>query len=195
MTKTVTRCWWAGSDPLYVQYHDEEWGRPEHDDRRLFEMLCLEGAQAGLSWITILRKRENYRIAFDFFDAEKMASYDEAKINELMENPGIVRNRMKIEAFIANAWAFLAVRAEFGSFDAYIWQFVGGQPIVNSWSEIGQIPTSTPVAETMSKDLKKRGFKFVGPTICYAFMQAVGLVNDHMVDCFCHPIPTQTVRE
>lgn len=195
MTKTVTRCWWAGSDPLYVQYHDEEWGRPEHDDRKLFEMLCLEGAQAGLSWITILRKRENYRTAFDSFDAEKMASYDEAKINELMQNPGIVRNRMKIDAFIANARAFLAARAEFGSFDAYIWQFVDGQPIVNSWSEISQIPTSTPVAETMSIDLKKRGFKFVGPTICYAFMQAVGLVNDHMVDCFCHPIPAQTGRE
>lgn len=184
---TVTRCWWAGSDPLYVQYHDEEWGRPEHDDRKLFEMLCLEGAQAGLSWITILRKRENYRAAFDSFDAEKVATYDEAKVGELMQNAGIVRNRMKIDAFIANAQAFLRVRAEFGSFDAYIWRFVDGQPIVNAWEDIRQAPASTPVAEAMSKDLKKRGFKFVGPTICYAFMQATGLVNDHTVDCFRHP--------
>ncbi len=187
MTETVTRCGWAGSDPLYVQYHDEEWGRPQHDDRTLFEMLCLEGAQAGLSWITILRKRENYRAAFDGFDAEKVAVYDEAKVAALMQNAGIVRNRMKIEAFIANARAYLAVRAEFGSFDAYIWRFVDGQPIMNAWSDIHQVPASTPAAEAMSKDLKKRGFKFVGPTICYAFMQAVGLVNDHTVDCFRHP--------
>ena len=184
MTETVTRCWWAGNDPLYVQYHDEEWGRPQHDDRRLFEMLCLEGAQAGLSWITILRKRESYRTAFDSFDAEKVARYDEEKIDELMQNAGIVRNRMKIEAFIANARAFLAVQAEFGSFDAYIWRFVDGRPIVNTRAALSDIPARTPLSDAISKDLKKRGFTFVGSTIIYAHMQATGMVNDHLTGCF-----------
>ena len=178
------RCAWAGSDPLYIAYHDEEWGIPVHDDQKLFEMLILEGAQAGLSWITILRKRENYRQAFDHFEARQIAAYDAPKIEELLANPGIVRNRRKIEATIQNARAFLAVQQEFGSFDAYIWQFVGGQPRQNNWGALAEVPAQTPASEQMSKDLRKRGFNFVGPTICYAFMQAVGLVNDHTVDCF-----------
>jgi len=181
------RCDWAGDDPLYTRYHDEEWGVPVHDDRQLFEMLNLEGAQAGLSWITILRKRENYRAAFDHFDAAKIAAYDEAKIAELLANPGIVRNRLKVRGVVKNAKAFLAVQEEFGSFDAYIWRFVGGEPIVYERQTVGDIPAQSPEAEAMSKDLKKRGFTFVGPTICYAFMQAVGMVNDHTVDCFRHP--------
>lgn len=184
---TLTRCWWAGSDPLYVQYHDEEWGMPEHDDRKLFEMICLEGAQAGLSWITILRKRENYRATFDNFDAVTVAGYGQDKVEALMQDAGIVRNRRKIEAFIANARAVLAIQAEFGSFDAYLWGLVGGHPTVNTWHTIQEVPASTPTAEAMSKALKKRGFAFVGPTICYAFMQAVGMVNDHTTDCFRHP--------
>jgi len=181
------RCDWAGNDPLYMRYHDEEWGVPVHDDRQLFEMLNLEGAQAGLSWITILRKRDNYRAAFDHFDATKIAAYDEAKIAELLGNPGIVRNRLKVRGVVKNAQAFLAVQGEFGSFDAYIWRFVGGEPIVHERQTLQEIPAQSPEAETMSKDLKKRGFTFVGPTICYAFMQAVGMVNDHTVDCFRHP--------
>lgn len=183
---TITRCAWAGSDPLYVQYHDEEWGVPAHDDRHLFEMLILEGAQAGLSWSTILNKRENYRAAFDGFDVEKVARYDEAKVAELLANPGIVRNKLKVNAAVINARAFLKVQAEFGSFDTYIWRFVGGKPIVNHRQTLRDIPAKTPESEAMSKDLLKRGFKFVGPTICYAYMQAVGLVNDHTVDCFRH---------
>jgi DNA-3-methyladenine glycosylase I len=179
------RCQWAGVDPLYVAYHDEEWGVPVHDDRKLFEMLCLEGAQAGLAWITILRKRENYRAAFDGFDPVAVAGYGEEKIAELLANPGIVRNRLKVHAFIRNARAFLAVQAEFGSFDAYIWRFVDGAPIVNHWRTMGELPAQTTEAQAMSADLKRRGFTFVGPTICYAFMQACGLVNDHVVDCFC----------
>lgn len=183
---TITRCAWAGSDPLYVQYHDEEWGVPAHDDRHLFEMLILEGAQAGLSWSTILNKRENYRAAFDGFDVEKVARYDEAKVAELLANPGIVRNKLKVNAAVINARAFLKVQAEFGSFDTYIWRFVGGKPIVNPRQTLRDIPAKTPESGAMSKDLLKRGFKFVGPTICYAYMQAVGLVNDHTVDCFRH---------
>ncbi|MCB9455651.1 MAG: DNA-3-methyladenine glycosylase I [Anaerolineaceae bacterium] len=183
---TITRCAWAGSDPLYVQYHDEEWGVPAHDDRHLFEMLILEGAQAGLSWSTILNKRENYRAAFDGFDVEKVARYDEAKVAELLANPGIVRNKLKVNAAVINARAFLKVQAEFGSFDTYIWRFVGGKPIANPRQTLRDIPAKTPESEAMSKDLLKRGFKFVGPTICYAYMQAVGLVNDHTVDCFRH---------
>lgn len=182
----TTRCEWAGSDPLYVTYHDEEWGVPAHDDRHLFEMLILEGAQAGLSWITILRKREAYRAAFDQFDPEKMARYNDAKLAELLANPGIVRNRRKIEASVQNARAFLAVQAKFGSFDAYIWRFVDGRPIQNQWTSLAQIPAQTPQSTAMSKDLRKRGFNFVGPTICYAYMQACGLVNDHVVTCFRH---------
>lgn len=182
----LIRCEWAGSDPLYVAYHDTEWGVPVHDDRRLFEMLCLEGAQAGLAWITILRKRENYRAAFNNFDPASVAGYGSDQIAALLANPGIVRNRLKVNAFIQNARAFLAVQAEFGSFDAYIWRFVGGAPIVNQWRSLREVPAQTSEAVTMSKDLKRRGFTFVGPTICYAFMQACGLVNDHVVDCFCH---------
>ncbi len=179
-----TRCEWAGSDPLYLQYHDDEWGVPVHDDRHLFEMLILEGAQAGLSWITILRKRENYRKAFSNFDARKIARYNDKKIAALLFNEGIVRNRLKINATLENARAFLAVQKEFGSFDAYIWQFVDGRPKQNVWKSLKEIPAQTRESEAMSKDLLKRGFRFVGPTICYAFMQAVGMVNDHVVGCF-----------
>ncbi|MBX3011586.1 MAG: DNA-3-methyladenine glycosylase I [Caldilineaceae bacterium] len=181
------RCAWSGDDRLYQQYHDEEWGVPVHDDRHLFEMLNLEGAQAGLSWITILRKRDNYRAAFDNFDATKIVAYDDAKVAELLANPGIVRNKLKVTGVIKNAKAFLATQAEFGSFDAYLWRFVGGQPIINQRQSLRAIPAQTPEAEAMSKELKKRGFTFVGPTICYAFMQAVGMVNDHIVDCFRYP--------
>ncbi len=183
--KNLTRCAWVPTDdPLYLQYHDQEWGVPIHDDRLLFEFLLLDGAQAGLSWITILRKRENYRQAYDHFDAEKVARYGEEKITQLLANSGIIRNRRKIEASILNARIFLEIQKEFGSFDRYIWQFVRGKPKINSWQSIKEIPTATPEANSMSKDLKKRGFKFAGPTICYAFMQAAGLVNDHTVDCF-----------
>ena len=178
------RCAWAGTDPLYIKYHDEEWGVPLHDDRRLFEMLILEGAQAGLSWITILRKRPAYRKAFDNFDPAKVARYDAKKKRALLADAGIVRNRLKIDAAVSNAQAFLAVRKEFGSFDKYIWQFVGGKPIVNRWKSPKGVPPRTAESDAMSKDLLTRGFKFVGSTICYAFMQAVGMVNDHQVDCF-----------
>jgi len=172
---------------LYVQYHDHEWGVPVHDDRVLFEMLILEGAQAGLSWETILNKRENYRAAFDQFQARRIAAYDDAKVAKLLANPGIVRNRLKVNAAITNAQHFLAVQKEFGSFDGYIWQFVNGEPIQNAWPSIGNVPAFTPQSDAMSKDLRKRGFKFVGSTICYAFMQAVGMVNDHVVTCFRWP--------
>lgn len=184
--QTKTRCPWAGTDPFYVAYHDDEWGVPIHDDRKLFEFLILEGAQAGLSWATILRKRENYRKAFDGFDPQKMAAYDANRTAELVSDPGIVRNRRKIEAAIQNAQAFLAIQREFGSFDAYIWQFVGGKPKQNAWKTPKQIPAQTRESIAMSKDLIKRGFRFVGPTICYAFMQAVGMVNDHVASCFRH---------
>jgi DNA-3-methyladenine glycosylase I len=183
----IERCGWVSTDPLYLKYHDEEWGVPiRHDDNALFERVCLEGAQAGLSWITILRKRENYRAAFDRFDPVKVAAYDEAKIAELMANPGIVRNRMKIEAAINNARRVLEVQAALGSFSDYLWSFVGGQTIHNHWESLSQIPAETEISKAMSKDLKKRGFKFVGSTICYAMMQAVGMVNDHTVGCFRH---------
>jgi len=178
------RCAWVGSDPLYVAYHDEEWGVPVHDDRTLFEFLILEGAQAGLSWSTILKKRENYRAAFDNFDPAKVAAYGDNKAAALLADPGIVRNRLKVNAAIRNARAFLDVQAEFGSFDAYIWRFVDGRPRQNAWRSLSEIPAETDQARAMSKDLQRRGFTFVGPTICYAFMQAVGLVNDHTVDCF-----------
>jgi DNA-3-methyladenine glycosylase I len=172
-----------------VEYHDHEWGVPVHDDRLLFEFLILEGAQAGLSWETILNKRENYRNAFDRFHPGKIAKYDRRKIRALMANPGIVRNRLKIESTISNAKAFLAVQREFGTFDRYVWQFVGGKPKVNSWTAAGHPPATTPDSDAMSKDLKRRGFRFVGSTICYAFMQAVGMVNDHSRDCFRHKSP------
>jgi len=178
------RCAWSASDPLYIAYHDTEWGVPIHDDQHLFEFLVLEGAQAGLSWITILRKREAFRRAFDQFDPVKVAAYDNAKIAALMNDPGIIRNRAKIIATIGNAQAFLKVQEEFGSFDAYIWQFVNGKPIQNVWNSLNEIPAKTNESEAMSKDLLKRGFKFVGPTICYAHMQATGMVNDHTTDCF-----------
>jgi DNA-3-methyladenine glycosylase I len=167
-----------------IDYHDHEWGLPLHDDQELFEFLILEGMQAGLSWITILRKRDNFRTAFDGFDPQVVARYDEAKFEELMANPGIIRNRRKIESAKQNALAFLEVQDEFGSFDAYMWQFVGGTPLANSWKTMNEIPAKTEQSEAMSKDLKKRGFNFVGPTICYAHMQATGMVNDHTVDCF-----------
>lgn len=179
----VIRCGWA-STPLSIAYHDQEWGVPVHDDRTLFEMLVLEGAQAGLSWLTILAKREAYRAAFDFFDPELVARYDDRKVVQLLANPGIVRNRQKIEAAIQNARAFLAVQKEFGSFDAYVWRFVDGRPKRNAWRRLEELPSSTPESEALSQDLRRRGFRFVGPTICYAFMQAVGMVNDHLVDCF-----------
>jgi DNA-3-methyladenine glycosylase I len=179
-----TRCEWAGSDPMYVAYHDEEWGVPVHDDLKLFEFLILEGMQAGLSWSTILRKRENFRQAFDHFDPKLIASYDQRKVKELMGNAGIIRNLRKIESAIGNAQAFLAIQEEFSSFDTYLWQFVGGKPKINAWRSMKEIPAQTVEAVTMSKDLVKRGFRFVGPTICYAHMQAIGMVNDHTVDCF-----------
>jgi DNA-3-methyladenine glycosylase I len=181
---TLTRCAWVGDDPLYRAYHDNEWGVPVHDDNHLFEFLTLEGAQAGLSWLTILRKRSGYRDAFAGFDPEVVARFDESKVAELLANPGIVRNRLKVESTITNARAFLAVQQEFGSFDAYQWRFVDGRPIRNAWKTIGEVPASTPVSDAMSRDLKQRGFRFVGSTICYAHMQAVGMVNDHTVDCF-----------
>jgi DNA-3-methyladenine glycosylase I len=180
----MTRCEWGQGTQLYITYHDTEWGVPEHDERKLFEMLILEGAQAGLSWSTILNKRENYRAAFDNFDPAKVAAYDEQKVAELLANPGIVRNRLKIGAAIKNARAFLTVQQEFGSFDAYIWQFVGGVPRKNACRSMREIPARSAESDAMSKDLQKRGFSFVGSTICYAFMQALGMVNDHVVDCF-----------
>ncbi len=178
------RCSWAGYDPLYIEYHDSEWGVPVHDERKLFEFLILEGAQAGLSWKTVLRKRENYREAFDGFDPGKVAEYDSEKVQELLCNAGIIRNRLKINSAIKNAKAFLEVQDEFGSFDEYNWGFVDGKTITNTWKSTSQIPVKTEISNRMSKDMKKRGFSFVGSTIIYAHMQAVGMVNDHLVDCF-----------
>ncbi len=182
----MKRCAWAEKSPLEIKYHDQEWGVPVHDDRLLFELLILEGAQAGLSWATILQKRAGYLKAFDNFDARKIARYSDAKKEKLLQDPGIVRNRLKVSAAVENAKCFLAVQKEYGSFDAYIWSFVDGKPIQNRWKKMSALPVSTSVAEVMSKDLKKKGFKFVGPTICYAYMQAVGMVNDHLVSCFRH---------
>jgi DNA-3-methyladenine glycosylase I len=182
----LSRCGWHGDDPLYIDYHDTEWGLPTHDDARLFEMLLLEGAQAGLSWITILRKRESYRAAFDNFDPHKITTYGDAKIAELLANPGIIRNKLKVAAFISNAQRFLEVQAEFGTFSQYLWAFVDGQPMTNQFKTLREVPPETDISRAMSKDLKARGFKFVGPTICYAYMQSVGLVNDHLITCFRH---------
>mgnify|MGYP001579873640 CR=1 FL=1 len=179
-----TRCEWVRDNPMEIEYHDKEWCTPEHDDRRLFELLVLEGAQAGLSWKTILTKRENFRQAFDGFDPSRIAEYGADKIAELLNNPGIVRNRLKIEATISNALAYLKIQEEFGTFDRYIWQFVSGRPIQNSWVKLRELPSRTMESDEMSKDLKKRGFAFVGSIICYSFMQAVGMVNDHTVNCF-----------
>ena len=178
------RCSWVGDDPLYLEYHDCEWGVPMHDDRRLFEMIILEGAQAGLSWITVLKKRENYRLAFNQFDAAKIARYDARKKRALMNNAGIIRNRLKIDATIGNARAFLKIVDECGSFSDYLWEFVDGRPIVNRWRTLSDVPVSTEKSDALSKALKSRGFKFVGTTICYSFMQAVGMVNDHVTTCF-----------
>ncbi len=180
----MNRCEWANANSLDAQYHDEEWGVPVHDDRLLFEMLILEGAQAGLSWTTILKKREGYRKAFDHFDAEKVSKYTEKKIEKLLTNPEIVRHKLKIDAAIINAGCFLEIQKEHESFDHYIWSFVGGKPITNKWKSVSDLPVRTAESEEMSKSLKKKGFKFVGPTICYAYMQAVGMVNDHTVSCF-----------
>jgi DNA-3-methyladenine glycosylase I len=180
----VNRCRWAGNDDQMISYHDLEWGTPIHDDQLLFEFLILEGAQAGLSWSTILRKRENFRKAFENFDYVKIAEYTENKVEKLMKNEGIIRNRLKIEAVITNAKAFIKVQEEFGSFDKYIWKFVDYETIDNKFKELSELPSKTERSEQMSKDLKKRGFKFVGPTICYAFMQAVGMVNDHVQNCY-----------
>jgi DNA-3-methyladenine glycosylase I len=180
------RCGWSTSDPLSLAYHDREWGVPLHDDRRLFELLCLEGAQAGLAWITILRKRAGYRRAFDRFDPRKMARYGAPRIRKLLADPGIVRNRLKVEGAVRNARAFLAFRAELGSFDRFVWSFVGGEPRQNAWRSLKEVPARTAESDALSRAFRQRGFTFVGSTICYAFMQAAGLVNDHTVDCFRH---------
>ncbi|RHW40134.1 DNA-3-methyladenine glycosylase I [Lysinibacillus yapensis] len=185
------RCDWVTKEPLYMEYHDKEWGVPVYDDRKLFEMLCLEGAQAGLSWWTILQKRENYQEAFDHFDAEKIVGYTEEKVQSLKENPGIVRNKLKIQSVVTNAGNFLRIQKEYGSFSNYIWSFVDHQPIINKWKSMAEVPVTTEISDRMSKALKKEGFKFVGSTICYSYMQAVGMVNDHILDCFCHPSHTK----
>lgn len=184
--KELKRCPWCGSDPVYIKYHDTVWGVPEHNDKKLFEKLLLDGAQAGLSWITILKKQQNYRKAFDNFNASKIAKYDQKKIDELMNNPGIVRNKLKINAFITNAKAYLETRREFGSFDNYIWRFSDYKVIDNKLKSLKEAPTKSDISDELSRDLKKRGFKFVGSTIVYAFMQAIGMVNDHLIDCFRH---------
>lgn len=180
----MKRCPWCGNDELYIKYHDEEWGVPVHDDRKHFEFLVLESAQAGLSWLTVLKKRENYRKAYDNFDAQKVSQYDEVKIQELMQNAGIIRNRRKIEASINNAKRFLEIQEEFGSFDNYIWSFVDSKPVKNHWKDLSQMPATSDLSDRVSQDLKKRGFKFLGSTIVYAHLQATGLINDHLVDCF-----------
>ena len=184
MNKNIERCPWPAGKPNDIKYHDEEWGVPLHNDKKLFEFIVLDGFQAGLSWSTILNKRENFREAFDHFNPNEIAIYDEKKIEELLNNKGIIRNKLKIRSTITNAQKFLEVQQEFGSFDAYIWKFTGGKTIVNQWKKSSQVPASTPESDAMSNDLKKRGFKFVGTTICYAFMQAAGIVNDHLTHCF-----------
>lgn len=184
MTETAIRCPWCGTDPLYRNYHDHEWGIPLHDDRRLFEMLTLEGAQAGLSWLTILRKREGYRKAFSGFDPEKVAAFTDDDVARLLADPGIVRNRLKVASTITNAHAVLAVQKQYGSLDSYLWSFVNGEPLRNRWATMAEIPVSTALSDTMSRELKRLGFRFVGSTICYSFMQATGMVNDHLLGCF-----------
>jgi DNA-3-methyladenine glycosylase I len=186
MTTEIKRCAWAGSDPDYINYHDKEWGIPVYNDRKLFEMLILEGAQAGLSWITVLKKRPHYRKVFERFDPQKIAQFNKRKVNSLLKDPGIIRNRLKVESTILNAQLYLEIKAQHGKFSDFLWQFVDGQPIHNQWKTVQQIPATTKESDAMSKELKRRGFKFVGSTICYAFMQAVGMVNDHTTDCFCH---------
>ena len=188
---SLSRCAWAGDDPLYQKYHDKEWGVPLHSDKKLFEFLILEGMQAGLSWITILKKRQAFREAFDGFDFNKVAKYQDRKIEQLLDNPGIIRNKLRVNAAVTNAQAFIRIRKEFGTFNKYIWQFVDHQPLQNSWKNLQEMPAKTPLAETITRDLKKRGFSFVGPTIVYSHMQATGMVNDHTRDCFRH----QEIRE
>jgi len=183
---SLKRCNWVSDDPVYIDYHDEEWGVPVHNEQRLFEFLILETFQAGLSWITILRKRENFRLALEDFDYKKVALYDKDKVASLLENTGIIRNKLKVKSAISNAHAFMEVQMEFGSFDKYIWGFVNGKPLQNDFSSMRDVPPKTELAELLSKDLKKRGFKFVGPTVIYAYMQATGMVNDHTIDCFRH---------
>lgn len=190
----MKRCDWLTDDPIYITYHDGEWGVPVHDDRKLFEMLILEGCQAGLSWLTVLKKRDAYRQAYDNFDPAKIAGWDRGKIAALMQNPGIIRNRLKIQAARTNARSFLKVVEEFGSFDSFIWSFVGSKPIQNAWKSVAEIPAATPESDTMSRELKRRGFAFVGPTICYGFMQAVGMVNDHTIDCFRYRQLRQAIK-
>jgi DNA-3-methyladenine glycosylase I len=190
MAAEVIRCAWAGSDPVMVAYHDDEWGVPLHDESRLFEMLCLEGAQAGLSWSTILRRREGYRAAYDGFDVDRVAAYDEARQTSLLADVRIIRNRAKVAAFRDNARAVIALRESNGGLDRYLWSFVGGAPIVSRFRSLGELPATTPLARSVSRDLRGRGFRFVGPTIVYAFMQSVGMVNDHTIDCFRHPAPS-----
>jgi DNA-3-methyladenine glycosylase I len=187
------RCNWAGNSEIMIQYHDEEWGKPLHDDRKLFEFLILEGMQAGLSWLIVLRKREAFRKAYENFDVEKVAAFDQNKVDELMSNPGIIRNKLKIEASINNAKRFLEVAEEFGSFDKYIWSFVDGKPIVNFWEKLSDLPAKTELSDKISNDLKKRGFKFVGSTVVYAHLQATGMVNDHLVSCFCRKNSSGTI--
>ena len=182
----MNRCPWCGNDELYVKYHDEEWGVPVHDDKKHFEFLVLESAQAGLSWLTVLRKRENYRKAYDKFDVDKVSQYDDKKIEELLQNEGIIRNRKKIEASVNNAKCFIEIQREFGSFDKYIWDFVNNCPIVNSWNDVSEVPATSELSDKVSKDLKKRGFKFLGSTIVYAHLQATGIINDHLICCFKH---------
>jgi len=182
----MNRCPWCGTDPLYVAYHDTEWGVPVHDDRKHFEFLVLESAQAGLSWLTVLRKRENYRAAYDGFDPWKVAAYDEAKIQALLADPGLIRNRKKIEASVTNARCFLEIQAAFGSFDRYIWQFTDGKPLVNQWEQLSQLPAKTALSDAVAKDMKARGFRFLGTTILYAHLQAIGVINDHLTGCFRH---------
>jgi DNA-3-methyladenine glycosylase I len=194
INKMVNRCAWSSNNSLIKEYHDKEWGTPIHEDRLLFEFLILEGAQAGLSWSTILQKRENYRKTFDNFNFNKIAQYDEKKIEQLLEDEGIIRNKLKILAVISNAKIFIKTREEFGTFDKFIWQFVNYKPIVNKFNQLSEIPSQTEISEKMSKELKKRGFKFVGPTICYAFMQAVGMVNDHLIDCFRYDDINQIIK-
>lgn len=184
ITADLKRCDWTSSDPIYQRYHDEEWGNPEHDDAALFELLILEGMQAGLSWITILKKRENFRKAFDYFDPRKISKYDQSKLSELMGNDGIIRNRLKLNSAVINASAFLRIQSEYGSFNSYIWKFVGGSAMKNQWLSVKDIPARSPESDVMSKKLSEQGFKFVGSTICYSFMQASGMVNDHITSCF-----------
>ncbi|MBP3950858.1 DNA-3-methyladenine glycosylase I [Bacillus suaedae] len=182
----MARCDWVNSDPLYINYHDHEWGVPEYDDQKLFELLLLEGAQAGLSWYTVLKKRDNYRRLFDHFDPKKIAAYDEEKVQSLLKDSGIIRNKLKVRAAITNAKRYFSIEEEYGNFSNYIWSFVDGKPIVNHWQAMNEVPVTTEISDRMSKSLKKKGFKFVGPTICYAFMQASGMVHDHLTTCICY---------